>query len=184
MEPGCVERSLCCAGRRQRGCTAWDDSVRAAHSACGVFVQHSYFYPSTLVSCSCLAGKVFRCFLRYVTEIPRTPLSAWSQSISLIRRVSPQSLPLSRRATCFCCSQIKSVWIWDSACQKRPPPPLFPLVNDVIVEAAWGRWWRRGPDRERPGQARSHQVCREKTAGAPRCRKGLRGFFQRKLERL
>lgn len=158
--------------------------------ACMRLMQHvgvlcnagSYFYSFTPVSCSCQAGKVFRCFLRYVTAILWTLLSAWSQSSSLIRRVSAQSLPLSQPATCFCLSQIKSVWTWDSACQKRPPQPsittFFPLVTDVIVEAAWGRWWRRGPDAQRP-----EQVCREETSGAPRCRKGLTGVFQREPER-
>lgn len=96
----------------------------------------SYFYSFTPVSRSCQAGKVFRCFLRYVTEILWTLLSAWSQSVSLIRLVSAQSLPLSQRATCFCRSQIKSVWVWDSACQKRPPAPLH-HHNLLLPPSEW-----------------------------------------------
>lgn len=43
------------------------------------------------------------------------------------------------------------------ACQKRTAPPA-PRINDVIVEAAWGRWWRRGPETERAEQTRTHQA--------------------------
>lgn len=140
IELGCVERLLCYAGHRQTGCTVG----KRQHACCSCCM---WGFCTTLAvvfthSPLCRAAKVF------------PPLCNRDSLLSECSHKALQSDECQHRA-CLCHSEPHvSAAPKLNLSESEILHVRIPLVNDVIVEAAWGRWWRRGPETERPEQTR------------------------------